>query len=92
MDIAIIIITLAALFYFKNLIKKAASLAEKTVEVVADTTDDSLSTYSNEVKILNAEKRSEQFARISKLDNVVSNQEIEDLLAGLQSEAEAPKA
>jgi len=79
--LATILIIIIVLFYFKGVIGKSASVLENTINVVADTTDDSLKTYGNEVRILNAEKRSEQVTRLNKLDHIVSNEDIEALLA-----------
>ena len=81
MEALILVAGLFLLFWFKNSIKKTAYLAEVAIDVTADTSEDSLKTYRNEISIMNAEKRSEQIARISKLENRVTNDEIEALLA-----------
>ena len=89
MEALVLVAGLFILFWFKNSIKKTAYLAEVAIDVTADTSEDSLKTYRNEISIMNAEKRSEQVGRISKLDTVVTNKEIEDLLASAGKPSEA---
>ena len=80
MELLVLIVGLFLLFWFKNSIKKSAYLLEVAVDVTADTSEDSLKTYRNEISIMNAEKRNEQVLRIEKIQNRVSNSQIEELL------------
>jgi glycerol-3-phosphate cytidylyltransferase-like family protein len=87
METLILIAGLFLLFWFKDSIKGLASTAETVVDTVNVTADDSLKTYRNDVLIMNAEKRSEQFDSINNIDNVVTNKEIEDLLRNMNKPA-----
>lgn len=71
------------LFWFRHLVYKVVDLGEKVVETTTIVADDSLSTYANTVKILNAKTRSDQVADIMDIDQVVSNDDIDAMLAGL---------
>ena len=71
------------LFWFRHLVYKVVDLGEKVVETTTIVAEDSLSTYANTVKILNAKTRSDQVADIADIDQVVSNDDIDAMLAGL---------
>jgi len=81
MSLFILIAGLFLLFWFRNAIRKTASLAENTVTTVIDTSDDSLQTYAADINISNAKKRNDQLVEINKIDKIVTNDEIKDLLA-----------
>ena len=86
MESAIIIVAIILLFWFKASIKGLATTAEKVVSETNGTIDDSIQTYANEIYILNAEKRSEQMARIAKLKARVTNSEIRALIENAEVE------
>ena len=88
METLTLIVGLFLLFWFKDSIKGSAKTAETTINVINETSEDSLKTYRNDVLIANAEKRSDQVEQIGKIQNVVSNKEIEDLLYKLSQPAE----
>ena len=58
----------------------------KVVDTSANIADDTIDTYSNEVHILNANKRSKQKAELDELGAIVTNDEINRILAGKRNE------
>jgi len=80
MDVAILLVAVLGLFWFKGSIKGLASTAETLVNETNGAVSDSIETYSIEVAILNSEKRAEQLGRISKLEARVTTSELRDLL------------
>jgi len=89
------IITLVAIVYFSSTLKRIASLGDTTVDtgiVVAETAldlmDDTIGTYKHEVKLSNAEKRSELMDKYSNIGQIVSVNELDSLLADKQTEPE----
>jgi len=80
LSIPVVILAIIVVFYFKNAIRATANTVESVVGVTNEVADDSLHTYKNEVRILNAEKRSEQLKKLSSMDTIVSNDDIEAML------------
>lgn len=81
METAILVVAIFLLWKSRNLI---GLIIDKTTYV----SEDSLSTYANEVSILNAKKRAEQAKDIQAIDIKLSNKDIEDLLNGLNKTKE----
>jgi uncharacterized protein (UPF0333 family) len=91
LDIAIAIVVLAILVASWGLVKRSAAAAEQAVgvavtaiEVVATTSEDSMKTYSRDITIINAKKRVEQKKEIDKMDDIPTDAELDDLLAGIK--------
>ena len=80
LSIPVLVIAIVVAFYFKNVVKATANTLETTVNTVNLVADDSLKTYRNEVRILNAEKRADQLKKLSSFDTIVTNDDIEALL------------
>ena len=80
METLIIIAGLIVLWMFRKAIRGTADTLELTVNEGNRAAGDSLPTWGNEVAVLNAEQRSDQFKRISKIDHLVTNDELADLL------------
>ena len=89
-EIAMGIVVIALLIAYWGLVKRTANAAENLVgvatnaiEVVADTSNDSMKTYARDITIINAKKRAAQMAEIDKLGDIPSDKELDDLLAGV---------
>lgn len=74
------IVILFLLFWFKEGIKGTARTAEVAINVVNDTAEDSLRTYTSKVAVLNAQARAETAKDIGQLEAIYTNDDIENLL------------
>lgn len=81
MDLLALIAGLFALFWFRNAIKGSASMATTVVEETNRQIEDSIKTYGDDIAIMNANKRSEQFETIQKMENIVTCDDIRSILS-----------
>ena len=87
--VAIIVIAVIVVIYFGKSLSSVADVANrgiKTTGNIVDTglklTDDTVSTYGFEVRISNAEKRTELAAALDALSQIVTVDDLEVKLAG----------
>jgi hypothetical protein len=89
MELSLIIIVVVVIFYFRRVLAKTANLAESTIGVLADTSDDTLHTYANDIHIANSKKRSTQKTELTKLSDdggIYTNNDITDILSAMNKE------
>jgi len=96
MEILYIILAIGTVVYFGGSLAKLGNVAENVINTTANTTDsvlaltdDTINTYAFEVKLSNAEKRSELAANIKKLDSVTTLNDLDVMLAGKVVQQEA---
>jgi len=94
MEITYLIVAVAVIFYFGKAIKAMADSAErvvntgaKIVDTVAEVTDDTAGTYAFDVKLDNAEHRSELAVRAANMTSIVTLDDLSTILAGKTTKA-----
>jgi len=94
--LTILAVTVVAVTYFSTTLKRIATLGDSAVdtgivvtETILDLTTDTVGTYKHEVKLSNAEKRSELLEKYKQLNSIISVNELDALLADKTNKEEA---
>lgn len=76
--LTVLAVTIVVVTYFSSTLKRVAGLADSTIdtgivvsETVLDLATDTVGTYKHEVKLSNAEKRSELLAKYENIGTIV---------------------
>ena len=72
----LLVVFLWLIIKFNRPLTKIIGVAEEAV----DASDDTVKTYANEVYVNNAQKRDEQNKSLNRLDTIITNEEIRDII------------
>ena len=90
LELAYGIVVITLLITFWGLIKKLGTSAEKALnvgvvalDVISETSEDSLKTYQTDIKIMNGKKRTAQMAELKSMKAIPSVDDIDAMFEGL---------
>jgi hypothetical protein len=81
----LLVLVIYVIIKFNRPLTKLIKVAEESVDI----SDDTVRTYASDVYIMNAQKRDKQKKEIDKIENVITNDEIKDLLKSKKVKAGA---
>lgn len=94
LELGYLIVIITLLITFWSLIKKIGTSAEKALnvgvialDVVSETSEDSLRTYQTDIRIMNGKKRVAQMTELKSMEAIPSVEDIDAMFAGLSKKA-----